>query len=183
MHKDYQALTLKSRLLLYLFFTGELILDQYSKGSIRRAIFPDAHQHFREKTINQSLRRLFQKGYIKTEYKESKRIIKLTKKGQLHALFEKSKNETFNKKEWDGSWTIVSFDVPENARAVRKQLRKLLNEYEYKILQASVYISPQPFPDGGYAYLKYSKLDRYITIFTARKISASKTFRKKFGLS
>lgn len=182
MIKDYKKLTLKSQLLLAFLTTTEEISNLSSMGSLSRALNPELHQLYRKRSLEQAVRRLWQKGYLKTEYKESKRIFKLTKKGQLEALFEKSKAEVKNLKTWDGNWTIISFDVPENARSVREKLRLILHQFNYQIIHASVYISPHPFPEEGYEYLKTSELDRYITIFTAHKISSRQNFKTKFNL-
>lgn len=183
MPKDYAKITTGSKLLCTLLILGEAVLDSYSAGSLRRAVYPEAHEYYRNRNFDQLLKRLCEKGYIKTEYKEAKRIVKLTRKGEIEALFKQSLLTTFDKKHWNGKWTIFSFDVPEQARTIRARIRRLLKAYGFHPLQDSVYISPAPFPAQGFAQLERAKLVSYISVFTAESITNDKTFRKQFGLS
>lgn len=156
--------------------------DVYTIGSLRRAVYPDAHEYYRERNFALLIKRLKQSGYIKEEYVEAKKIIKLTQKGELEALFKKSLIDKFNPSMWDGQWTIFAFDVPEHARGVRRAVRKLLFEYEFKKLQDSVYISPRKFPESTFVKLKEDGLEDYITIAIVSQISNEKALKKKFSL-
>ncbi len=45
-------------------------------------------------------------------------------------------------KKWDNKWRLVLFDIPEEKRDIRDQLRKSLKEIGFKNLQRSVWINP-----------------------------------------
>lgn len=168
--------------LLALLHAGKLIDNLSSLGSMKRAIYPDATKYYQNRNFNQLIRRLEKQGYIKNEYKETKRILKLTKKGELKALFKNSQATQPNPETWDGEWTVFCFDTPEHARIVRSQIRQLLRSYGFKAIQASVYISPYKLAPEAMLSLKESGLDRYICIFRAKQISNAKKLSKLFNL-
>lgn len=45
--------------------------------------------------------------------------------------------------DWDGSWTVVSFSVPEKERETRRHLRHELTELKFGMLHDAVWISPR----------------------------------------
>lgn len=165
MKKDKKQLTPRSELLVLLLKTGHWIGQLQSLGSLSRAMYPEYSAHHAKQNFNRLIQRLQQNGLITYTYKEANRIIKLTKHGELEALFQRSiRVERSNKP--NTQWTIVTFDVPEAARPIRDRLRRLLKQYSFKGLQASVYISPIPISPEGYEYLKRTKLLDYIRIFS-----------------
>jgi len=120
-------------------------------------------------------------GWLDYEYKEAKLIVKLTKKGQMDALLTMSLSSK-RIKERDGKWWIIMFDIPEHARDIRNKLRKLLKQYGFKPIQASVYITPYQINDRALEYLNKSKLIRYIRIARIDKLDNSKDLIKHFRL-
>jgi len=48
---------------------------------------------------------------------------------------------------WDGEWRILSYDVPEPKREIRRKIRKKLLNLDFRNLQRSAWLSPLPSDD------------------------------------
>jgi len=78
-------------------------------------------------------------------------LIILQKNGWLNKDFSlKSQKDNIWLKmlqKWSGEWRILSYDVSETKREIRRKIRKKLAEFDFKNWQRSVWISPLPFDD------------------------------------
>lgn len=92
-------------------------------------------------------------GYklIKTLYKlEKENFIKktvsgqykLTRKGINRINFQKFFKLSFEHKKRDGFWRLVIFDIPEKEKRKRELLRQKLKEFDFYMIQKSVFVSP-----------------------------------------
>ncbi len=158
---------------------GGLLHRMNLLGSMRLALQGELRKRIVEREVTQALQGLINRGLVRCEYQEAKRIVKLTNKGQLEALFRRSKLPHIHQR-WDGRWRVVIFDIPEQASLVRDRLRKLLKDYGFKALQASVYISPVGLNPDAVTYLKKSGLIRYIRMFRVDKFDTDDDLRKLF---
>jgi phenylacetic acid degradation operon negative regulatory protein len=77
----------------------------------------------------------------------SERVLQLTEEGRLVALGGRDPGLAW-KREWDGRWRLLAFDLPASEKTVRKRLTKSLRRRGCGWLQNSVWISPHPLPDG-----------------------------------
>ena len=96
--------------------------------------------------FGRQLASLERKGYIeaKSGLKDrGDRIYRLTERGRLHALGGRDPRERWARK-WDGRWRLVLFDIPEEARRERRELRRYLRSRSFGNLQNSVWITPDP---------------------------------------
>lgn len=96
------------------------------------------------------------------------KFIALTAKGELELLMQKAGVEV--QELWDGKWRLLIFDIPENARHKRDQLRLLLRKYNFYKLQASVFISPYSFNREAIRYLNETGLGSYIRILKVEEV-------------
>lgn len=67
----------------------------------------------------------------------------LTKSG-LKRLAELELSEIKVPNSWDGKWRIILFDIPEEKRSHRNQVRRLIKELSCIQLQKSVWVHPFP---------------------------------------
>jgi DNA-binding transcriptional regulator PaaX len=86
--------------------------------------------------------RLIKSGYIV----KNKLGYELTKYGKRYSKDLLSWYVDRRPSRWDGKWRMVIFDVPETHRRDREYLRRLLVQYGFKKLQASVWASPYTVP-------------------------------------
>ena len=145
---------------------------------------PYAHmrriRHYGPGDVPKIIWNLKNSGAVQIFEKNNQKFIKLTKKGELKLLFEKSK---LNKpKEWDGKWRLLMFDIPEGSRKKRNQIRRLLKQAGFSILQKSVFISPYPLNREAVNFLKESGLIEFIRMMRVDDIDDDKKLKKKFGL-
>ena len=124
---------------------------------------------------------LERKGWLQIYKVNNERYIKLTKAGTLQALFSKASFP--HQGQWDGKWRMVVFDIPEEAKPARRQMRHLLRANGFKLIQKSVYINPYPLNREAIVYLKETGLDDYIRIFRIDDADNEAGLKKLFGLN
>jgi phenylacetic acid degradation operon negative regulatory protein len=71
----------------------------------------------------------------------TERVYRLTQKGYLKALGGSLPPEQWERG-WDGKWRVVVFDLPEDKRGLRNELRRQLKHARFGGLQGSVWVSP-----------------------------------------
>jgi len=96
-----------------------------------------------KKALRQTIHRLEQQEYLETHGRSLDRVIRLTEKGRRLVAFERNP-ETEWRREWDGKWRLVLFDIPQSENFLRQKLRKLLKENHFGCFQRSVWLSPHP---------------------------------------
>lgn len=180
MIRDKERLTKSSHILLYLFAAKGIVEQLTAYPTLQKALYPEYYAYYRDKRLDSALRRLYKQGWIKTEYKETKKILSLTAKGELEALFQIAHTSPAPK-HWDGRWRLVMFDIPEGARNLRRKLRTILCSLGYRALQASVYTYPYPMNGSAISLLKKSGLMRYIR-FARANFDDDSDLRKLFKL-
>lgn len=117
------------------------------------------------------LYRLQQKGLIEKNNEQYKLTL-------LGLKYFKKIQKNNKKKEWDGKWRIVMFDVPEKIKKERDWLRFKLFELEYKPFQKSVFIGKWPLSKELYKEIIDKKLKNHIRIITIGEIDDEKIFSK-----
>ena len=127
-----------TNLLLFQFF---LLGSSLGKGKTSRGAY---------RAINEASRSLEDFNYQTLKraaaYLKRKGLLRTLKEPQITAAgIKRLKNSipVYQKKRpWDGSVYLVTYDIPENERSVRNQLRELLKKIGAGYLQASVWITP-----------------------------------------
>jgi len=102
-----------------------------------------------------ALRNIQKKGWISEN-------LDVTSKGQkrLKSILP----QYFEEKKWDGKWYIVSYDVPENKRWLRKVLRNTLQELKFGPLHKSLWISPYNFLGDVEKIINQYNLETYVLL-------------------
>ena len=134
--------------------------------------------------ITQAVTRLKNAGLVKTSGERGRRNIELTEKG--HTTIESIYASEYRIPEpafWDGKWRIVMFDIRENRRRARSQLRSLLFGAGFLRLQDSVWIYPyscDEFIELVRAHLKSGTGETLS--FVAEALESDKRLREHFRL-
>lgn len=119
-----------------------LVLEKSVDGYVRFEDF--AYHHYRyhygipelnKSTLSQALKRLRERGLIEF-VSDEKLEYRLTDSGKQKAVWEAL---IVDKKEWDGKWRVVIFDIPEKRRRARNLLRASLKQWEFVQWQKSVW--------------------------------------------
>ena len=111
------------------------------------------------------IRILKSKKYIKLTRKANKLELQLTNKGLIIKLFEiiKEKEELLP----EGGVCVVSFDIPEPARKVRRTFRTLLEESGFVLRHKSVWQTRHDVSQELRLIIKKLKIERWVQIYKA----------------
>ncbi len=167
-------------------FTAELLETIDRTGSALSFIFENPHQWARRalfgnyNSYRQAVYALKRRGAIEIVRQHDQRFLKLTAKGELEILLAKAKINAAGR--WDGKWRMIIFDIPEDTKKRRDQLRRLLKENNFYKLQASVYLSPYALNREAINYLQKTGLMEYIRIARIDEMDNDRDLRRRFHL-
>jgi len=86
--------------------------------------------------------------------------------------------------EWDGSWKIIAFDIPESKKRERNIFRSLIKRMGFIGIQNSVFIAPYADFEQLANLRVYLKIEKYISFFEAKSAATDddQALREKFNL-
>ncbi|MFH0806722.1 MAG: hypothetical protein V1885_03305 [Candidatus Brennerbacteria bacterium] len=131
-----------------------------------------------QKELRQSFRRFVSRGFIK----KSASGWKLTNKGIRFFRRTQKKSLQWNAKMWDGKWRLVSFDVPVEHNSERAALRALLDEFDFRPLQKSVWASPHAAEEEFLELMIDKDLGRYCKIMVVDILEGDEELRRRFKI-
>ncbi|HZL43872.1 MAG TPA: hypothetical protein VFD66_11415 [Verrucomicrobiae bacterium] len=105
------------------------LTDSYESWAYRNGLLKQTKKLEREKMIE------------RVQGGPDDRLVRLTKRGRLHALGGCDPDERWSRK-WDGMWRLVFFDIPVAHDSQRVRLRRHLKDRGFGYLQNSVWITP-----------------------------------------
>lgn len=137
----------------------------------------------RKQKIQSSFNKLLSRGYLVLERDRGVVRVRLTKKGEWFAArIGEGKLLPKKPKRWDGKWRMLIFDIPENRRRSRAQIRLTLADLGFYRLQDSVWVYPYDCED----FIAVLKIDMHLgkdaLYVIADKIENDKKLKSQFGL-
>lgn len=158
MHR--KLLRKRDYLMLGLAVAGDIVAEVVAAGNRARklssvmSMYPNS---YKRRNFTNLVGKLLRTDYIeRTIDKNGEAVFRLTAFGQDYVARE-FPIKRFRLK-WDGRWTVVIFDIPEQTRWIRDRLRFDLEDLGFGGLQKSVWISPFPIADDLREYLINSGL-------------------------
>jgi len=167
--------------------TTNVVFNDYHSayGNLRRYSRSGRPQRSKEETkadlekeerqkFHNLLYQLQKQGFIEKKKSEDKKTLwKLTSKGLERSKELKNKKlltplKSVDRKKKDYQ-KIVVFDVPENQKKKREWLRNTLVNFNFSMLQKSVWIGDSQLPEDFFHSLKELNLLPYIHIFAVNK--------------
>jgi len=161
----------KRRLKKFFIFSLAFVFDNYRKFSIKnyyRAFYLPGYSG-NEESFYRLFKRMEKIGEIEKVKKNGEVYFKLVSKAGSF-FNEKISLKELAKKEWDGLWRLVIFDIKEVDRKIRDQLRTKLRKLGFAMWQESIYISPHPLVDEVNEYLKMNHLFPKVICLEAKTI-------------
>ncbi len=121
--------------------------------------------------LERTFRRLAKDGDVEVVPGKTKRYI-LTTGGQrkLARLQFADFQLKATKKDWDGKWRLVCFDIPETEQYVRKLFQAKLSELGFYRLQNSVFVYPYECKEFLVLANHAFELQKYVRFVLAEKI-------------
>lgn len=125
-------------------------------------------RNIKKPLLSQAISRLRKKGLV--DFLDDKKLLlKLTEGGLDQAIWVKLKEE--ESKNWDGNWTIVSFDIPEKRRAARDLLRSRLKEWGFIPWQKSLWASKKNCSDPLRKFITKLGINSWVKVLESRSVS------------
>lgn len=112
--------------------------------------------------------RLEKARFIKVNKIGDKFVGKLTQKGLAEFLYQAVADCDMLP---DGHFCLVVFDIPEDRRDVRQELRSLLEKAAFIPIQKSVWASPFDAADELARFLRFKNRKRWVRIFRSVEVS------------
>ena len=156
-------------------------------GKVFEDAFKHDKRHFSKNEKQKAIRvfrRLEKNRLLKIREKDGRFAIELTKEGKRKFRQINLENVQIVKPpHWDGKWRLVIFDIPEEGLASsRRILRSKLKEWEFYLLQKSVWVCPWPCENEIQTVSELYGISQYIDVVVAEKIVNDTDLRKHFKL-
>lgn len=137
-----------------------------------------------QRSIKRSVRRLCNEKLVQEIVRPdgSFRLV-LTEEGRRQARIQFLFGNSIrfkSKRQWDGKWRIIMFDIPEKSREFRTILREHLWELKFFRIQQSVFVSPHPCEKQLAELMSLYKAEAFVRIMTVDWIDNEATLKKHF---
>lgn len=140
----------------------------------------DARDRYR---VNQAVRGLEKKKWVRIYQKGGKDIVEITEAGKKRVL-EYNLDEMKLKipKKWDGWWRIVMFDIPETKKRARGAISIKIKELGLYPIQKSVFVSPYPCKDEIDFIGEFFNARNHIIYIRAKEIEGVRKLKNHFNI-
>ncbi len=121
-----------------------------------------------EQSVRSAVSRMCHAGLLKVRHSGGRSYYSLTDEGQN--ILTKGTQRIFVRKnnQWDGTWNIVIYSVPESRRESRDRLRLELNWLGYGSLSQATWISPYDLTKEVEELADRLRIKQYIQTFQAK---------------
>lgn len=133
--------------------------------------------------INKNIKRLLDRGLIVVKEKINSKVLEITPKGRRLLLKYELDGLSHEKpKKWDGKYRVVIFDILEEKKNIRDQLRRTLHSFGFIYLQGSVWVYPYHCHEIIELLKRYLNLDREVLYMNVESIENDTWLKDRFGL-
>ncbi|TQS72003.1 phenylacetic acid degradation operon negative regulatory protein PaaX [Ornithinibacillus gellani] len=133
-------------------------------GSLIRLLEEFGHN---EQAVRAAVSRMSKQGWVQSERRGNKSYYSLTERGQ--ARMEEASKRIYQSEapEWDGTWRMLIYTIPEEKRHLRDELRKELVWSGFGLLSNSCWITPNPLEEQITRLLDKYNIHPYVSFFKA----------------
>lgn len=141
-------------------------------------------QKISKKDLQREINNLYKsKSISKKENSDGTVTITITNKGKLKALTYRFDEMRIDKKDWDGKWRILTFDVPEKVRWGRDALRDKIKKLGFYELQKSVFIFPYDCENEINFIIEFFNIRKHVRFGVLESIDNEKHLKEIFRLN
>lgn len=146
--------------------------------------FPSSYRNrYSKKSLDQTVRRLLKKNWIKFVRGAYGWRIELTEIGLKElSAFELQEKLIPRPRKWNGKWHLLIFDIEEKRKLIREQVRRTLLRLGFYRLQDSVWVHPYECEEVLELLRTKYKVRHEALYICAQKIAKDQWLRKHFGL-
>ncbi|MGP4071100.1 phenylacetic acid degradation operon negative regulatory protein PaaX [Piscibacillus sp. B03] len=118
-----------------------------------------------EQAVRAAISRMSKQGWVQSEKRGNRSYYSLTEQGQ--ARMEEASKRIYKSEspKWDGYWRMLVYNIPENKRGLRDELRKELVWSGFGNLSNSCWITPNPLDEQIHRLVDKYDIKDYITYF------------------
>ncbi len=134
--------------------------------------------------LRQAIRKLYQSKLIteKTN-KDGSTTLVLSDSGKKYAMtYKLDEMKIKEPKTWDGQWRVIAFDIPEQRKKARDELRFRFRQIGLQELQKSIFVYPYPCEKEVDFLVEFYQLRPYVRKIIAHSIDNELHLKQKFGL-
>lgn len=124
----------------------------------------------KRRDLGKIIKRLEKQEMISIREENNKVQITITEKGKRRLLEYDYENIKLKKKQRDGKWRLIIFDIPEGLKQNRNALARKLLQIDCVRLQDSVYASAYPCKDEIDFLCNFLEISDYVTLVILGKI-------------
>jgi len=133
--------------------------------------------------INQGIKRLLDRGLLEIKEDKNYKYLEITEKGRHLLLKYQIDGLAQDKpKRWDKKYRVVIFDVSEQRKKTRDQLRGILKSFGFVLLQDSVWVYPYECQEIVDLLKQYLELEEDVLYMMVDSIENDKWLKKEFKL-
>ena len=136
--------------------------------SNKRSISFEDKFYIEKARIKRAFYNLKRRKFIEVRKNGDKIMYILTDKGRIAALKEQIR---LADKRSDGRILLISFDIPIQGNDVRKKLRYLLNDFEFKKIQQSLWASRRDVGKNLAELIKEMGAQKWVKLFLSSEIT------------
>jgi DNA-binding transcriptional regulator PaaX len=111
---------------------------------------------------HQNIYRLKKRGILE----DKNNVFYLSQKGKM---FFQNPYRKVRGKPLKNNKILIIFDIPEKKKKVREWIRNQIKDWDFKMVQKSVWISYGPLPEEFSERLKFLKVDDGVKVYNLRK--------------
>lgn len=143
----------------------------------------EAWKRFNIPYLKRTLQRLEEQKLVEISEEKNVQVVKITNSGRRKILrFAIDELALKKPHSWNGSWTLVTYDIPEKFHWERDIFREYLKAWKFFRIEKSVFLHAYPCQKEIDFLREYLRLGEFINIFLVSKIEKDKPFRDFFGI-
>ncbi|TSC95130.1 MAG: phenylacetic acid degradation operon negative regulatory protein [Parcubacteria group bacterium Licking1014_1] len=172
--------------ILLLLFTGVALSLSYTPRQYWRTLKSASKEWkiINKKDLRYGINKLYESKCVrKSKNKDGTVTIIITDKGKLKALTYHFERMAIEKKNWDGKWRIIGFDVPEKVRWGRDALRDKIKKLGFYELQKSVFIFPYNCKNEIDFIIEFFEIRKYVRFGILETIDNERHLKEIFKLT
>lgn len=132
--------------------------------------------------LRQILKRLHDQKLVEISEESGVPIVRINDKGRKKLLRYNIDKLTLEKKQWDGKWRIIIYDIFSAKQQERRVFRRALKNMKFLLLQKSVYLTPYTCHDEIEYVRQVCHIDSEVIILTVKSLENEEAYRQYFGL-
>lgn len=133
--------------------------------------------------LKRTLERLEKQKLVEIDEADGMQIVKITGIGQSRILkYALDELAVEKPKIWNGKWTLISYDIPNNLRTQREILQEYLKAWGFYPLHESVFLHAYPCDKQVEFLRSYLGIGKNVRIFSVSKIENDEVFKDFFGV-